>query len=156
MLPLKEYNYLTKMKHKMSKLYMLSKLYKSKKINEIMPKQQCEYINIENNVIVKARPIVDGTVYRTSGISEIFHTIMEPCLEVISHIGIDCFDFKNRLDKHCPNGTTLSTCDIKSLYPLFNLHIVCFIQQLNAGLKNCKIIYRYCDVLINNLSLKAS
>ena len=139
MLPLTEYNYLTKMKHKISNLYILSKLYKSKKINEIMPKQQCEYINIENNVIVKARPIVDGTVYRTSGIS-----------------GIDCFDFKNRLDKHCPNGTTLSTCDIKSLYTLFNLHIVCFIQQLNAGLKNCKIIYRYCDVLINNLSLKAS
>ena len=144
------------MKHKISNLYMLSKLYKSKKINKIMSKQQCEYINIENNVIVKARAIVDGTVYRTSGISEILHTIMEPCLDVISHIAIDSFDFKNRLDKHCPNGTTLSTCDIKSLYTLFNLHIVCFIQQSNTGLINRKIIYRYCDVLINNVSLKAS
>ena len=144
------------MKHKISNLCMLSKLYKSKKINEIIPKQQCEYINNENSVIVKARPIVDGTVYRTSGISEILHAFMEPCLEVISHIVIDSFDFKNRLDKHCPNGTTLSTCDIKSLYTLFNLHIVCFIQQLNTGLKKCKIIYRYCDVLINNLSLRAS
>ena len=144
------------MKHKISNLCMLSKLYKSKKINEIIPKQQCEYINNENSVIVKARPIVDGTVYRTSGISEILHAFIEPCLEVISHIVIDSFNFKNRLDKHCPNGTTLSTCDIKSLYTLFNLHIVCFIQQLNTGLKNCKIIYRYCDVLINNLSLRAS
>ena len=26
------------------------------------------------------------------------------------------FDFKNRLDEHFPNGTTLSTCDIKLLY----------------------------------------
>ena len=29
---------------------------------------------------------------------------------MISHIAKDSFDFKNRLDKHCPNGTTLSTC----------------------------------------------
>ena len=34
---------------------------------------------------------------------------------MISHIAKDCFDFKNGLDKHCPTGTTLSTCDIKSL-----------------------------------------
>ena len=26
------------------------------------------------------------------------------------------FDFKNRLDKHYPNGIALSCCDIKSLY----------------------------------------
>ena len=41
---------------------------------------------------------------------------MEPSLAMISHIAKDSFDFKNRLDKHCPTGTTLSTCDIKSLY----------------------------------------
>ena len=114
MLPLKEYNYLTKMKHRISNLYVLSKLYKSKQINETTLKQRCEYINIEENVIVEARPIVDGPVYRTSGILEILHTIMEPYLE-ISHIAIDSFDFKKRLDKHCPNGTTLSTCVIRSL-----------------------------------------
>ena len=115
MLPLKEYNYLTKMKHRISNLYVLSKLYKSKQINETTLKQRCEYINIEENVIVEARPIVDGPVYRTSGILEILHTIMEPYLEMISHIVMDSFDFKKRLDKHCPNGTTLSTCVIRSL-----------------------------------------
>ena len=115
MLPLKEYNYLTKMKHRISNLYVLSKLYKSKQINETTLKQRCEYINIEENVIVEARPIADGPVYRTSGILEILHTIMEPYLEMISHIAIDSFDFKKRLDKHCPNGTTLSTCVIRSL-----------------------------------------
>ena len=41
---------------------------------------------------------------------------MEPSLAMISHIAKDSFDVKSRLDKHCPNGTTLSTCDIKSLY----------------------------------------
>ena len=41
---------------------------------------------------------------------------MEPSLAMISHIVKDSFDFKNRLDKHCPNRATLSTCDIELLY----------------------------------------
>ena len=41
---------------------------------------------------------------------------MEPSLALISHIAEDSFDFKNRLDNHCPTGTTRSTCDIKSFY----------------------------------------
>ena len=35
---------------------------------------------------------------------------------MVSHVAKYSFNFKNRVDKHCPNGTTLSTCDIKSLY----------------------------------------
>ena len=116
MLTLKEDNYLTIRIHKISNLYILPKLHKSKQINEILQKQQCEYINIEENVIIKAHPIVAGPVYHTSAISEIPHIIMEPSLAKIFHIVKDSFDFKNRLDKHCPTGTTLSTCDIKSLY----------------------------------------
>ena len=73
---------------------------------------------------------------------------------MISHIAIDSFDLKKRLDKHCPNGTTLSTCDIKSLDT--NISYNLFYTTVEYGLKNCKIIYRYCDFLINNLSLKAS
>ena len=76
---------------------------------------------------------------------------MEPSLAMISHIAKDSFDFKNRSDNHCPTGTTLSTCDIKSLCT----YIRSFLQQVNTGLKNCKMIYRYCDVSVNNLSLKA-
>ena len=116
MLTLKEYNYLTKRKHKISNLYMLLKLRRSKQINEIIQKQQCKYIKIEENIIVEAHPIVAGPVYNTSVISEILQIIMEPSLAMISHIAKDSFDFKNRLDKHCPNGITLSTSDIKSLY----------------------------------------
>ena len=139
MLPLKEYNYLTKMKHRISNLYVISKLYKSKQINETTLKQRCEYINIEENVIVEARPIVDGPVYRTSGILEILHTIIEPYLEMISHIAIDSFDFKKRLDKHCPNGTTLSTCVIKSLdtniaYNIFYMTVEYWIEKLQNHL----------------------
>ena len=33
--------------------------------------------------------------------------------------------------------------------------MIFFIQQLNTELRNCKMIYRYCDVSINNLSLEA-
>ena len=39
MLTLKEYNYLTKRKHKISNLYMLPKLHQSKQINEVIQKQ---------------------------------------------------------------------------------------------------------------------
>ena len=116
MLTLKEHNYLTKRKHKILNLYMLPKLHKSKRINEIIQKHQCEFMNIEENFIVEARPIVAGPVYHTSGISEIFHIIMEQSLAMISHIAKDSFVLKNRLDKHCHTGTTLNTFDIKSLY----------------------------------------
>ena len=62
MITLKEYNYLIKRKHKISKLYMLPKLRKSKRINEIIQKQQCEYINIDENSIVEAHLIASGPV----------------------------------------------------------------------------------------------
>ena len=68
MLTLKEYNFLTKKKHKISNLYMLPKLHKSKRINQITQKQQCEYVNIEEKIIVEAHSIVSGPVYHTSGI----------------------------------------------------------------------------------------
>ena len=116
MLTLKEYNYLTKRKHKISNLYMLPKLHKRKRINEIIQKQQCEYINAEKIIIAEASPIVAGPVYHTSGISEILHIITESSLAMISHIAKDSFNLKSRLYKHCPNGTTLSSCDTKSLY----------------------------------------
>ena len=80
MLTLKEYKYLTKRKHKISNLYMLPKLHNSKWINEKIQKQQCEYINIEENITVDACSIVVGPVYHTSDISEIFNIIMEPSL----------------------------------------------------------------------------
>ena len=139
MLTLKEYNYLTKRKHKISNLYMLLKLRRSKQINEIIQKQQCKYIKIEENIIVEAHPIVAGPVYNTSVISEILQIIMEPSLAMISHIAKDSFDFKNRLDKHCPTGTTLSTCDIKSLYTnirhdLFYTAVEYWIEKLQNDL----------------------
>ena len=91
-------------------------LNKSKQINETIQKQQSERIHVEENIIDKPRPIVAGPVYHTSSISKILHIITEPSLATISHIAQDFFYFKNLLNKNCPNGTTLSTCDIKSLY----------------------------------------
>ena len=76
MLTLKEYNYLTKRNHKLSNLYMLPKLHKSKRINEIIQKQQWEYVNIDENIIFEVRPIVAGSVYQTNGISEILNIII--------------------------------------------------------------------------------
>ena len=60
---------------------------------------------------------------------------MEPSFAMISHIAKDSFDFKNRLDKHCPTGTTLSTCDIKLLWTnirhdLFDTAVEHWIEKL--------------------------
>ena len=137
MLTLKEYNYLTKRKHKIPNLYMFLKLHKTKQINEIIQKQQCEYMNCEENII-QAGPIVAGPNCHSS-ISEIDHIIMEPSIAMILHIAKDSFDFKNRLDKHCSAGTTLSTCEIKSLYTkiphdLFYTVVECWIENLQYDL----------------------
>ena len=123
----------------MSNLSMLPKLHKSKRINEIIQKQQCEFRNTEEIIIVKAHPIAAGPVYHSSSISEILHIIVESSLAMISHLTKDSFAIKNRLDKHCPTGTTLSTCDIKSLYTnirhdLFYTAIEYWIEKLQNDL----------------------
>ena len=118
---------------------MLPKLHKSKWINEIIQKQQSKYINIEENIIVEACPIVVGPIYLTRRISEILHIIMEPSLGMISHTARDSFGFKNWLDKHCPTGTTLSTCDVKSSttniqHDLFYTVVEYWIEKLQKDL----------------------
>ena len=60
--------------------------------------------------------------------------IMEPSLAMIPHIAKDSFDFKNRLDKHCPTGNTLSTCDIKPLYT--NIQYKLFYAAVEYWTKN--------------------
>ena len=39
---------------------------------------------------------------------------------------------------------------------MLTFDMIFFMQQLNPGLENCKMIYHFCDVLINKLPLKAS
>ena len=64
---------------------------------------------------------------------------MEPSLAMISHIAKDYFDFKNRLDKHCPIRNTLITCDIKSSntnirHDLFYTAIEYWVEKLQNDL----------------------
>ena len=54
---------------------------------------------------------------------------MEPSLALISHIAKDSFDFKIRLDKHCPKGNTLSTSNIKSLLTFNIQHDTTFLYS---------------------------
>ena len=134
-----EYDFLTKRCHKISNFYMLPKLHKSKKINEVIEIKRTEYIQMDENILVEGRPIATGPVFHTSGISEILHCIMEPALSLIPHIVKDSFDFTQRLEKQCQNNTLLSTCDIKSLYTnirndLFLTAIEYWIEHLQNNL----------------------
>ena len=74
-----------------------------------------EYINVDKILTIEGRPIVAGTCYHTSVISQILHVIMEPTLSFIKHILKDSFDFIDRIDTECTVNTILSACEIKSL-----------------------------------------
>ena len=111
-----EYKNLTQKTYKISNLYMLPKLHKSKEFNNIIMAKNSEYINVDKTLTIEGRPIVAGLCYQTSVVSQILHVIMEPTLSFIKHILKDSFDFIDRIDTQCTVNTILSTCDIKSLY----------------------------------------
>ena len=133
---------------------MLPKLHKRKLINEIIQKQKCEHIITVGNIIVVACPIVAGTIYHTSSISKILHIIMKLSLATISRISKDL-----SISKIDQINTVLKephlVLVILNRY-ILKFDMIFFIQKFNNGLKNCKMIYRYCKVLITNVSLKAS
>ena len=130
-----EYEFLTKRCHKISNVYMLPKLHKSKEINEFIEIKRTGYIQMDEDFLIKGRLIVAGPVFHTSGISEILHCIMEPALYLVPHIVKDSFNFTQRLRKQCQNNTLLSTCDINSPYTnirhdLFLAAVKYWIEQL--------------------------
>ena len=120
---------------------MRPKLHKTIRINEIVQKQQFEYINIEEIIIVEARTIVAGPVSHTRRISEILHIIMEPSISKVDQINIVLLE---------PHDLVLLILN----HYILTFDMIFFIQHLSTGLQNCKTIYHYCDVSINNLSLK--
>ena len=79
---------------------MNPKLHKSKELNEIVENQNSEYINITENLQIEGRSNVAGSVYYTSGISQMLHIILEPSLSFIPHILEDSFNFLERLIQH--------------------------------------------------------
>ena len=81
---------------------MNPKLHKSKDLNEIIEKQNSEYVNITKMLQIEGRPIVAGPDCYTSGISKMLHLILEPSLSFIPHILKDTFDFLERLDTSTP------------------------------------------------------
>ena len=56
----KEYEYLKTFNYKMANLYMLPKLHKSKRVNEIISEHPLEYIKVEEKLIIEGRHIVGG------------------------------------------------------------------------------------------------
>ena len=93
-----EYKSLTQKTYKISNFYMLSKLHKSKKLNDIIMAKNSEYINVDKILTIEGRPIVAGPCYHTSVVSQILHVIMEPTLSFIKRILKDSFDFIDRID----------------------------------------------------------
>ena len=51
---------------------MLPKLHKNKVINDIIQKEQCEYITVQENIIVEARPIVASPITTPAAYKKFF------------------------------------------------------------------------------------
>ena len=111
-----QYGYSINRSYKIYNFYKYSKLHKPKELNKII--KNSKYLNITENLEIAARPMVAGTVYYTSGISELLYIILETSLYFIPHILKESlvFDFLERLDTTWTEDTLLSLCDIKSLY----------------------------------------
>ena len=134
MLTVNEYNHLIHSSYKMSNIYMLPKLHKSRRVDEIIQEKQTEYIHIKNEMIhLDGRPINSGPCYFTRGLSLIVHAILLPILDFIPHILRDSFDFVERFNTTCTADTTIVTWDIKSLYT--NLRHDLFIRAIQYWLE---------------------
>ena len=78
----------------MANFYALPKLHKSAKVNQLL---ECglEYIHApEFGELIEARPIVGGSVFYPSGISEMIDQILKPIVAHIRHILRDSFDIE--------------------------------------------------------------
>ena len=84
---------------------MLLKLHKSLQLNDIIPKNPLEYIQISKMLDIEGQPIVSGSAYYTHGISILIHKIMEPRLKEISHIIKVTFSFVEGTEKDLEIGT---------------------------------------------------
>ena len=65
------YKTLTQKTYKISKLYMLPNLHKSKELNDIIMTKNSEYINVDKILTIDGRPIVAVSCYHTSVVSQI-------------------------------------------------------------------------------------
>ena len=113
----REHLMLSSSSYKLSNFYMLPKLHKSVQINNVVVTEKKEYIHIPDGVSdLDGRPIVSGPCFHTRNLSIMIHLILLPCLDCIKYILKDSFDFQQKLDPHCEEGTQFVTWDIKSLY----------------------------------------
>ena len=134
MLTANEHNHLVHSNYKMSNIYMLPKLHKSHRVDEIILEKQAEYIHIRDERIeLDGRPINSGPCYFTRGLSLIVHAILLPILDFIPHILKDTFDFVERFNTACTADTQIVTWDIKSLYT--NLRHDLFIRAIQYWLE---------------------
>ena len=117
MLTANEYDHLLHTTYKMSNIYMLPKLHKSRRVDQLILERKTEYIHLKDEVIqLEGRPINSGPCYFTRGLSLIVHAILLPILDFFPYILRDSFDFVERFNTSCTPDTTIVTWDIKSLY----------------------------------------
>lgn len=77
----KEYEYFKSFNYKIAWFYLLPKLHRSQRLNDIIAQNTLEYIKISEVLDIEGRPIAAGSAYRIHGISILTPKIMQPRLE---------------------------------------------------------------------------
>jgi hypothetical protein len=111
-----ENKFLIKFEPKISYFYGLPKIHKSSSIIEEIKNTNDEYIQILRPDDLLFRPIVAGHSCATSRLSHFLDELLKPfLLKVCSYIK-DTYDFLSKLPSNVPEGSTLVTYDVVSLY----------------------------------------
>ena len=112
----KEYNYLVGKKYSMAHFYMLPKLHKSRFLNETLGRSSYVWLK-DFNEDIEGRPIVGGSCFYTSGLSEMVDIILKPVVSQLPQLLRDSFDLLgDAIQDGVPVDAVLSSCDIKALY----------------------------------------
>ena len=108
--------YLTNISFPTSNFYGLSKVHKSKQINEAIQQQNNKYIEIHEPDDLTVRPIVGGPNCPITPLNQIIDIILKLFLIHIKNYVKDNFEFLRKCFRKNNDTTTLVTFDVKSLY----------------------------------------
>ena len=96
----KETKYLADFEFKTSNLYCLSKIHKSKIINEAITTQNTEIITVHAPHDLKMRPIIAGPACPTHRLSHLLDQLLRPLVQYVEANVRDSLDMLSRLRKN--------------------------------------------------------
>ena len=112
----KEKEYLISSSYNTSNFYGLSKIHKSKLIQNAIKEQQKEYVHTIEPSDLKLRPIVAGPICPTRPLSNLIDILLKPFLLHVKSYVKDNLDFLSKCSRENYGDTLLVTFDVVNSY----------------------------------------